>query len=572
MLPTSKRPDMAPKEFIGAVEDHWDMYSDRSEDYTIGSPIGFGASSIVYSAEYKPQGCSSAIPCALKVLDLDSLPPHSLSLLQRETTLMSLSKHPNVLRVRGSWMDGHKLFIALRLMNKGSAADVMHYGWPAGLEEDVIRCILRQALLGLNYLHINGFIHRDVKAANLLIDDDGTVLLGDLGVAANLAEDTSPNTSKSQTVSSRYVASPRQQNSSHDSQGSAASGHSPHSSTRRVVLVEPTATHSRPKIGKRKSFVGTPCWMAPELIQGKNYDSSADIWSFGITALELTQGRPPRSRESPQKVLLKTIQEAPPTLDRDGGTYKYSRAFQEMVESCLVKDPSHRPTAEQLLQTQFFKGAKKPSYLIATILSKFIALENLPPLAHRQERRVISNTQTHRSIDSWDFAATVHSLGSVPRRRLPDESDNQGDDVVFEMEGEGDRESGRSNSHPGADEPERPVLVEEEPEPESDLVQSSASSSHSGSDFQGTSTSTSPEIGLSTSPLFVHGDAEPKTSQPVKEISTPIFTAIIPPSSVPVKSKLSISTSPPQRGLWKKIKTNIRRSSSIIMVQKHLKV
>lgn len=141
--------------------------------------------------------------------------------------------------------------------------------------------------------------------------------------------------------------------------------------------------------------------------------------------------------------------------------------------------------------------------------------------------------------------------------------------MVFEMEGEGDRESGRS-SHLGADEPERPVLVEE-PEPESDLVQSSASSSHSGSDFQGTSTSKSPEIGLSTSPLFVHGDAEPKTSQPVKEISTPIFTAIIPPSLVPVKPKLDIS-SPPQRGLWKKIKTNIRRSSSIIMVQKHLKV
>jgi serine/threonine-protein kinase OSR1/STK39 len=97
--------------------------------------------------------------------------------------------------------------------------------------------------------------------------------------------------------------------------------------------------------------------MAPEVIQARHYDSSADIWSFGITALELTQGRPPRSRESPQRVLLKTyaqmgarsvlihsrrIQEAPPTLDREGGTYKYSRAFKEMVDSCLVKDPSKR--------------------------------------------------------------------------------------------------------------------------------------------------------------------------------------------------------------------------------------
>jgi serine/threonine-protein kinase OSR1/STK39 len=67
-------------------------------------------------------------------------------------------------------MDGHKLYIALRLMNKGSAADVMRYGWPGGMEEDVVRCILQQALQGLNYLHVNGFIHRDVKAANLLID------------------------------------------------------------------------------------------------------------------------------------------------------------------------------------------------------------------------------------------------------------------------------------------------------------------------------------------------------------------------------------------------------------------
>lgn len=131
--------------------------SDREADYTIGPPIGFGASSIVYSATYQPQPATPSpqllppIPCALKVVDLDALRPRSLSLLQRETNLMSLSKHPNVLRVRGSWITGHKLFIALRLMNKGSAADVMHYGWPGGMEEDVIVCMLRQALEGLKY-------------------------------------------------------------------------------------------------------------------------------------------------------------------------------------------------------------------------------------------------------------------------------------------------------------------------------------------------------------------------------------------------------------------------------------
>jgi serine/threonine-protein kinase OSR1/STK39 len=82
-------------------------------------------------------------------MDLDRLPLGALKLLHRETQLMSLSKHPNVLRVRGTWVDGHKLYIAVRLMNAGSAADVMHCGWVGGMEEDVVKCILKQALEGI---------------------------------------------------------------------------------------------------------------------------------------------------------------------------------------------------------------------------------------------------------------------------------------------------------------------------------------------------------------------------------------------------------------------------------------
>ena len=126
--------------------------SDDPDDYEIGLPIGFGATSIVYAASYKPKDGSSPLPCAVKVVNLDKLPLQSLRLLRRETQLMSLSKHPNVLRVRGSWMSGHNLYIALRLMNAGSAADVMHYGWPGGMEEDVVKCILKQALEGLKWV------------------------------------------------------------------------------------------------------------------------------------------------------------------------------------------------------------------------------------------------------------------------------------------------------------------------------------------------------------------------------------------------------------------------------------
>ncbi|KIK79010.1 hypothetical protein PAXRUDRAFT_834320 [Paxillus rubicundulus Ve08.2h10] len=371
------------KKFIGAVKDDWLMFSDRPRDYTIGLPIGFGASSIVYAAVYNPPSPEThhSLPCALKVLDLDSLPPRSLTLLQRETQLMSLSKHPNVLRVRGSWVDGHKIYIALRLMNKGSVADVMQYGWPGGMEEEVIKCILRQALRGLNYLHINGFIHRDIKAANLLIDDDGTVLVGDLGVAAPLADDVEPFTKKS---------------TSSDISKMSFDPMSP------SKISNVTTPLSRPQMGKRKSFVGTPCWMAPEIIQGKRYDAKADIWSFGITAIELTQGRPPRSRESAHTVLLQTVQENPPTLDLEGGVHRYSRAFKVIVDACLVKDPSKRPTAAELLQTPFFKSGKKKSYLVRTILDR------LPPLTMRQERRRRpANSMNQRTMESWDFSSTT---------------------------------------------------------------------------------------------------------------------------------------------------------------------
>ncbi|KAA1468513.1 kinase-like protein [Dentipellis sp. KUC8613] len=382
--------DSIPKRFIGAVEDEWQLFSDRLTDYTRGDPIGFGASSSVYRALYKPPSSPNPpVPCALKVLDLDKLPPNSLRLLQRETQLMSLSKHPNVLRVRGSWMDGHKLYIAMRLMNAGSAADVMRYGWPGGMEEEVVRCLLKQALEGLNYLHINGFIHRDIKAANLLIDDDGTVLLGDLGVAAPLHDEDHSHSHESTKEQTR--------------------------TERATTVYFQSSTSSAPRrarVGKRRSFVGTPCWMAPELIAGKHYDSSADIWSFGITALELAQGRAPRSRESPKAVLLQTVQDAPPTLDREGGVHKYSRAFKEIVEACLAKEPSKRPTAEQLLQTPFFKHAKRKSYLVGTILN------GLPPLTQRLERLRQPSLLLHGTVDSWDFSTSIVPSASSPTSSL----------------------------------------------------------------------------------------------------------------------------------------------------------
>lgn len=319
-------------------------------------------------------------------------------------------------------------------MNKGSAADVMRFGWPSGMEEEVVRCILKQALEGLNYLHMNGMIHRDIKAANMLIDDDGTVLLGDLGVAASLVDDQD---------NSKVVSPKKRINFD-----VAATDHT----------IRP---HTKPRIGKRKSFVGTPCWMAPELIQGKQYDSSADIWSFGITALELTQGRPPHSRDSPHAVLLQTVQGVPPTLDRAGGEYKYSRAFKEIVDACLVKDPSKRPTAEELLQSTFFKAAKKKNYLVGAIL------DGLPPLTQRQERTVLpAAIRTHGTMDSWDFTLTASPTASFRLRpahiRRPSQA-NKGADAagVFEFEAEDTQYDSDSKSSEDAADPQLEAYVAE---------------------------------------------------------------------------------------------------------------
>ncbi|KAG8856289.1 hypothetical protein FRB91_000918 [Serendipita sp. 411] len=363
------------REWIGAVQDEWSMYSGNREDYVIGPPIGFGASSIVYSAQFKPPGTNELWPVAVKVIDLERLSPSALRLLTRETQLMSLSKHPNVLRVRGSWVDKRKLFIALRLMRSGSISDVMCYKFAAGVEEEVARCILRQALEGINYLHINGLIHRDIKAANLLLDDDGTVLVGDLGVAASLSDEDAYKHAANKPVS----------------RSSGASTSTP---------IPPLATGGT--LGKRKSFVGTPCWMAPEVIAQKQYDSSADMWSLGITALEMCTGRAPYSRDNPTRVLQKILHNDAPKLDRKGGKHKYSQDFKEIIESCLVKDPTKRPTASQLLETPFFQGAKRKNYLVSTLIA------GLPPLADRQERYKQPSVTSNPSFDSWDFASTIN--------------------------------------------------------------------------------------------------------------------------------------------------------------------
>ncbi|KAG6495921.1 hypothetical protein ZIOFF_043754 [Zingiber officinale] len=339
-------------------------YPIRAEDYELFEVVGQGVSAQVYRARCIPLDDTVAI----KILDFERN-NSDLSNISREAQTMILIDHPNVLRAHCSFVNGHNLWVVMPYMAGGSCLHIMKSVYPHGFEETVIATILKDVLKGLEYLHHHGHIHRDVKAGNILVDTRGAIKLGDFGVSACL-----------------FDSGDRQRT--------------------------------------RNTFVGTPCWMAPEVMeQLHGYDFKlvyftlvlADIWSFGITALELAHGHAPFSKYPPMKVLLMTLQNAPPSLDYERDK-KFSRSFKHMIATCLVKDPSKRPSAQKLLKQPFFRQAKSHDYLVRKIL------EGLPTLGDRHQalkakeedllaqkkmpygkKEEISQNEYKRGISGWNF-------------------------------------------------------------------------------------------------------------------------------------------------------------------------
>ncbi|KDO31815.1 STE/STE20/FRAY protein kinase [Saprolegnia parasitica CBS 223.65] len=297
---------------------HKEEWPTSADDYNVIEKIGQGAFAKVMKAYCKPKD----VFVAIKIMDLEKITT-SFEDIRAEVQTMKMTNHPNVLNCYCSFVHKDQLWLVMQLMNKGSCLHAMNQlkkkSLGEGMKEELLAVILKETLQGLQYFHENGQIHRDIKAGNILLDSNGHVLIADFGVSGWMME-----------------GGDRRKN--------------------------------------RQTFVGTPCWMAPEVMeQVRGYDYKADIWSFGITALELAKGYAPYARYQPMKVLLLTLQEDPPSLrtyDDDGTGHQFSRHFKDMVRLCLQKDPAKRPSTSTLLKHHFFKKAGTCQFLAAELLSK----------------------------------------------------------------------------------------------------------------------------------------------------------------------------------------------------------
>ncbi|XP_020359952.1 mitogen-activated protein kinase kinase kinase kinase 2 isoform X4 [Oncorhynchus kisutch] len=246
-----------------------------------------------YGDVFKARNIKSSAMAAIKIVKLD--PGDDITSIQQEITMMKECKHKNIVAYFGSYHRNTKLWICMEYCGGGSLQDIYHVTGP--LKEKQIAYICRETLQGLYHLHETSKMHRDIKGANILITERGDVKLADFGVAAEISA----------------------------------------------------------SVAKRKSFIGTPYWMAPEVaaVEKKGgYNHLCDIWAVGITAIELAELQPPMFDLHPMRALMlmsKSSFQPPRLKDKT----KWSAGFQSFVKMSLIKNPRKRPSSETLLQHPF---------------------------------------------------------------------------------------------------------------------------------------------------------------------------------------------------------------------------
>jgi len=267
------------------------------EVFDIISKLGEGSYGSVYKALHK----DSKQVLAIKQVPVDT----DLQEIIKEISIMQQCDSPYVVKYYGSYFKNTDLWIVMEYCGAGSVSDIMRLRKKT-LTEEEIATVLSDTLKGLEYLHLRKKIHRDIKAGNILLNNEGHAKLADFGVAGQLTD----------------------------------------------------------TMAKRNTVIGTPFWMAPEVIQEIGYDCVADIWSLGITALEMAEGKPPYGDIHPMRAIFMIPTKPPPTF-RDSD--RWSPQFIDFVSRCLVKTPEKRATASQLLHSDFIVNAGSCAHLSAMI-------------------------------------------------------------------------------------------------------------------------------------------------------------------------------------------------------------
>ncbi|XP_053937259.1 serine/threonine-protein kinase 4 isoform X5 [Cuculus canorus] len=228
-----------------------------------------------------------------QVVAIKQVPVESdLQEIIKEISIMQQCDSPHVVKYYGSYFKNTDLWIVMEYCGAGSVSDIIRLRNKT-LTEEEIATIVQSTLKGLEYLHFMRKIHRDIKAGNILLNTEGHAKLADFGVAGQLTD----------------------------------------------------------TMAKRNTVIGTPFWMAPEVIQEIGYNCVADIWSLGITAIEMAEGKPPYADIHPMRAIFMIPTNPPPTFRKPE---LWSDKFMDFVKQCLVKSPEQRATATQLLQVCLF--------------------------------------------------------------------------------------------------------------------------------------------------------------------------------------------------------------------------